>query len=83
MGTDSTALLLSVVTFQALFISFFLLTTQTEKRLSHRLLGSFFLARSLNLIDSFMLLSGFYFSHLAWALWGYGIPLLFGHTLYL
>jgi len=83
MVADSTTLLLSVVTFQALFISFFLFTTQTGKRLSHRLLGSFFLALSLNLVDSFLLLSGFYFSHPVWALWGTGIPLLFGPALYL
>ena len=78
-------ILLPLVIFQLLFISFFLYSKETGKRTSNILLASFFLAICLNLADTFLLIKQVYFQFPAWALWGSGTllaggPLLFFYT---
>jgi AraC-like DNA-binding protein len=72
-----------IVIFQLLFISLFLFTHPKGKRISHWILGSFFLSISLNLLDSFLVLRGSYRGHPAWAGWGICFPVLYGPLLYL
>jgi AraC-like DNA-binding protein len=77
-----TSILFVLVIFQLLFLSLFLFTQQSEKRLSNYLLGFFFLIISINLLDVFLLKTGVYFSHPNFAGLGSCLPLLFGPLLY-
>jgi AraC-like DNA-binding protein len=77
-----TDILFVLVIFQLLFLSLFLFTQQKGKQLSNRLLGFFFLAISLNLLDVFLLRSGIYTSYPGLAGMGNCLPLLFGPLLY-
>jgi AraC-like DNA-binding protein len=75
-------ILFALVIFQLLFLAFFLLTREKGKRTSNILLGVFFLSIALNLLDVFLLMTGFYFSYPFLAGWGNCLPLLFGPLLY-
>lgn len=83
MRLTVTDILIIIVIFQLLFISFFLFTYDKGKRISLWLLGAFFLSFCLNLIDGFLLLSGVYFDYPSFALWASSMPLLYGPLLYL
>lgn len=83
MKLSVTDILIIVVIFQLLFISFFLFTYDKGKRISLYLLGTFFLSFCLNLIDGFLLLNGVYFEYPSFALWASCMPLLYGPLLYL
>ena len=82
MTVTLTGILFSLLIFQLLFLSFFLFTQEKGRRISHVLLGLFFLLIALNLLDVFLLMTGFYFGHPAMAGWGSCLPLLFGPLLY-
>jgi len=71
-----------LVIFQLLFLSLFLFTHQNGKKISNKVLGFFFLAICLNLLDVFMLQVGVYNLHPAFAGLGSCLPLLFGPLLY-
>lgn len=83
MKLSVTDILIIVVIFQLLFISFFLFTYDKVKRISLYLLGAFFLSFCFNLIDGFLLLNGVYFEYPSFALWASCMPLLYGPLLYL
>jgi AraC-like DNA-binding protein len=83
MRLDLTSILFVLIIFQLLFLSTFLFTQQKGKRISHWLLGSFFLSIALNLLDVFLLMNRAYSSCPALAGWGSCIPLVFGPLLYL
>jgi AraC-like DNA-binding protein len=82
MNISVTNMLFVLIIFQLLLLSFFLFTQQKGKRISNRLLGFFFLAICLNLLDVFLLSTGIYFSYPHFAGLGSCIPLLFGPLLY-
>ncbi|MDB4901446.1 MAG: helix-turn-helix transcriptional regulator [Mucilaginibacter sp.] len=82
MIINLTNILFILIIFQLLFISFYLFTHQTEKKISNRLLGFFFLLIGLNLLDVFFLVTGVYFSYHNIAGFGSCLPLLFGPLLY-
>jgi AraC-like DNA-binding protein len=71
-----------LIVFQLLFLSVYLFSQQKGKRISNRLLGFFFLAICLNLLDVFLLQTGVYFAHPGLAGLGSCLPLLFGPLLY-
>lgn len=75
--------LLIIVIFQLILISIFLFTHDKGKKISNILLGAFFLAIGLNLLDSFLVLEKVYLHNTAFVAWGSCIPLLFGPLLYL
>lgn len=83
MPLDLTSILFVLIIFQLLFLSTFLFTQRKGKRISHWLLGSFFLSIALNLLDVFLLMNRTYSSCPALAGWGSCIPLVFGPLLYL
>ncbi|WP_128543531.1 helix-turn-helix domain-containing protein [Larkinella soli] len=83
MSFTVTDLILCLIIFQLLFVSFFLFTHPKGKRVSNRLLGSFFLSIWLNIVDNFLLMKGVYFRFPSWGLWGMNLSLLFGPQLYL
>jgi len=83
MRFNLTDILIIVVIFQLLFISFFLFSNEKGKRISLYLLGAFFLSFCLNLVDGLLLLQGVYFDYPNFALWGSCMPLLYGPLLYL
>lgn len=83
MSFNFTEVLILLVIFQLLFIGFFLFSHQKGKRVSNRLLGVFFLSLCLNLVDSFFLLKRVYHAYPSWALWGSGMPLLYGPLMFL
>lgn len=76
-------ILLLFVIFQLLFISIFLFSKETGKRVSNVLLGLFFLSICLSLIDSFLLKNGLYNSYPSLATWSSSFPLLYGPLLFL
>jgi AraC-like DNA-binding protein len=82
MTVTLTGILFCLLIFQLLFLSFFLFTQEKGRRISHLLLGLFFLLIALNLLDVFLLLEGVYFPYPALAGWGSCLPLLFGPLLY-
>src|SRR5258708_10277588 len=82
MIVNLTNILFILIIFQLLFISFYLFTHQTGKKISNRLLGFFFLLIGLNLLDVFFLGTGVYFSYHNIAGFGSCFPLLFGPLLY-
>jgi AraC-like DNA-binding protein len=82
MTVTPSGILFSLLIFQLLFLSFFLFTQEKGRRISHVLLGLFFLLMALNLLDVFLLMTGVYFSHPALAGWGSCLPLLFGPLLF-
>ncbi|HEY2582067.1 MAG TPA: AraC family transcriptional regulator [Mucilaginibacter sp.] len=82
MSISLTNILSILIIFQLLFLSFYLFTEQTGKKIGNRLLGIFFLSISLNLLDVFLLVNGVYFSHPNLAGFGSCLPLLFGPLLY-
>jgi len=82
MNISLTDVLFILVIFQLLFLSFYLLTHQTGKKISNRLLGFFFLSICINLSDVFLLVTGFYSSYPNLAGFGSCLPLLFGPLLY-
>jgi len=75
-------ILFVLIVFQLLFLSLFLFTQQSGKKMSNRLLGVFFLAICFNLLDVFLLQTGVYFSHPVFAGFGSCLPALFGPLLY-
>lgn len=83
MNSNWPDIFFSVVIFQLLFLSFYLLSSETGRRTGNILLGSFFLAIFLNLLDSFLVLKKVYWSAPAWGLWSGCLPLLFGPFLFL
>jgi len=83
MSFNFTEVLILLVIFQLLFISFFLFSHQKGKRVSNRLLGVFFLSLCLNLVDSIFLLKRVYHAYPSWALWGSSMPLLYGPLMFL
>jgi AraC-like DNA-binding protein len=83
MNSRPTDIFFSLIIFQLLFLSLFLLTQKKGKWESNRLLGSFFLAICLNLLDYFLLQTGSYDRHPGLAGWGICLPLLFGPFIYL
>ena len=76
-------ILFIILIFQLLFISFFLFSHNKGRRISHLLLGLFFLSFCLNLADGFLLLKRVYFVYPSFALWASNMPLLYGPLLYL
>jgi AraC-like DNA-binding protein len=82
MKISSTDILFILIIFQLLFLSLFLLTRKNGKQVSNILLGSFFLAICINLLDLFLLQEGFYFSNPQLAGLGSCLPLLFGPLIY-
>lgn len=76
-------ILFIILIFQLLFISFFLFTHRKGRRISHLLLGLFFLSFCLNLADGFLLLQKVYFDYPSVALWASNMPLLYGPLLFL
>jgi AraC-like DNA-binding protein len=82
MNIRLTNILFVLIIFQLLFLGSFLFTQQGGKRISNRLLGFFFLSICLNLLDVFLLGTGFYFTHPGFAGLGSCLPLLFGPLLY-
>jgi len=82
MTFNLTNVLFILIIFQLLFLSFFLFTQQKEKQAGNNLLGLFFLAICLNLLDVFLLNTGIYFTHPNFAGLGSCLPLLFGPLLY-
>ena len=83
MRLGLTSILFVLIIFQLLFLSTFLFTQRKGKRISHWLLGSFFMSIALNLLDVFLLMNRAYSSCPALAGWGSCIPLVFGPLLYL
>lgn len=83
MNFSLTDILIIIVIFQLLFISFFLFSNEKGKRISLFLLGAFFLSFCFNLIDGFLLLQKVYLDYPNFALWGSCMPLLYGPLLYL
>ncbi|HXB31454.1 MAG TPA: helix-turn-helix domain-containing protein [Puia sp.] len=82
MKISSTDILFILIIFQLLFLSLFLLTRKNGKPVSNILLGSFFLAICINLLDVFLLQQGFYSSNPQFAGLGSCLPLLFGPLIY-
>lgn len=82
MNITFSGILFVLVIFQLLFLAFFLFTREKGKRISNLLLGFFFLSIACNLLDVFLLMTGFYFSYPFLAGWGNSLPLLFGPLLY-
>jgi AraC-like DNA-binding protein len=82
MSISLANILFILVIFQLLILCVFLFTQQNGKQVSNRLLGCFFLSIALNLLDVFILSTGFYFTHPAFAGLGSCLPLLFGPLLY-
>ena len=82
MKISSTDILFILIIFQLLFLSLFLLTRKNGKQVSNILLGSFFLAICINLLDLFLLQEGFYFSNPQFAGLGSCLPLLFGPLIF-
>jgi AraC-like DNA-binding protein len=82
MSVTATGILFSLLIFQLFFLSFFLFTQEKGRKISHVLLGLFFLFIALNLLDVFLLMTGVYFPHPALAGWGSCLPLLFGPLLF-
>lgn len=76
-------ILLLFVIFQLFFISIFLFSKETGKKISNVLLGFFFLSFSLSLADSFLLKNELYINHPSLATWSGAFPLLYGPLLYL
>jgi hypothetical protein len=76
-------ILFILVLFLLQLIAVFLSTSDKGKRISNMLIGAFFLSLCLNLMDSFLLLKGFYFQYPAIALWGSALLLLCGPFIYL
>ncbi|MEP7319671.1 MAG: helix-turn-helix domain-containing protein [Panacibacter sp.] len=70
------------VIFQLLFISIFLFSKETGKRVSNILLGLFFLCFCLSLIDSFLLKMEWYNSYPSLANMSAAFPLLYGPFLF-
>jgi AraC-like DNA-binding protein len=83
MNFSLTDILIIIVIFQLLFISFFLFSQEKGNKTSLFLLGAFFLSFCLNLIDGFLLLQRVYFDYPNFALWASFMPLLYGPLLYL
>src|ERR1700678_108088 len=75
-------ILFCVVNFQLLFAGSFLLSLDRGRKVSNRLLGAFFLAVGLNLIDNFLLIKKIYLISPLLVSWGICLPLLFGPLLY-
>jgi len=67
MRVTATGILFSLLIFQLFFLSFFLFTQEKGRKVSHGLLGLFFLLMALNLLDVFLLMTGVYFPHPALA----------------
>jgi AraC-like DNA-binding protein len=82
MTLKLTDLLFILVIFQLLVLCCFLYTRKTGRRVSNRLLGTFFLSICLNLLDVFLLRTGLYFTYPSLAGWGSCLPLTFGPLLY-
>lgn len=82
MRIEISDLLFVLLIFQLLLLSLFLFTQQNRQTLTNRLLGAFFFAIGLNLIDVFLLRTGVYFTYPSWAGWGACLPLVFGPLLY-
>lgn len=83
MAFDLSDILMMFVIFQLLFISIFLFSKDTGKRVSNMLLGLFFLSLCLSLTDSFLLKNGLYNSHPSLATWSSSFPLLYDPLLFL
>lgn len=83
MSLGLTDVLLCFLIFQLLFVSLFLFSLNRGKQISNALLGSFFAALGLNLLDALLLIKGVYFVHPAWGLWGTNLTLLLGPLLWL
>lgn len=83
MNFSLTEVLILLVIFQLFFISIFLFSHDKGKKVSNRLLALFFLSLCLNMIDSILLLKRIYLNYPSWAVWGTGIPLLYGPLIYL
>ncbi|HEX4849272.1 MAG TPA: AraC family transcriptional regulator [Puia sp.] len=83
MNFNFSDILYVLVIFQLLFISLFLFTHPKGRKISNALLGAFFMAICLNLVDSFLLLKKVYFSFPELSTWSSCFPLLFGPLLYL
>ena len=82
MNVSFQNVLFILIVFQLLFLSLFLFTQEKGKRISNILLGSFFLAIALNLLDVFLLMAGAYSANPWFAGWGSCLPLLFGPLIY-
>ncbi|HZY81077.1 MAG TPA: helix-turn-helix transcriptional regulator [Cyclobacteriaceae bacterium] len=72
-------ILVAVVVFQYLLIAGFLISLPTR----NGLLAAFFILVALNLIDGVLMINGFYFDHLEFALLEDSLPLAYGPILYL
>ena len=78
MQFNFTDILFTLVLFLLLLIAVFLFTSDKGKRISNILIGSFFLAICLNLLDSYLLLKRVYLQFPAFALWSSNLLLLCG-----
>jgi AraC-like DNA-binding protein len=83
MDFNLTDLLFVLVIFQLLFLSVFLFIHDKGKKIGNALLGVFFLAICLNLVDTFLLFKNVYFSYPSMAFWSVWILLLLGPLLFL
>jgi AraC-like DNA-binding protein len=81
MNTSLSNILFILLIFQLLFLCFFLFTQQ-KSRLSNRLLGFFFLAICLNLLDVFLFNIGLYYTYPFLAGFGNSMLFLLGPLLY-
>jgi AraC-like DNA-binding protein len=72
---SSSNVLFVLIVFQLLFLCLFLFTRQKGKTISNWLLGFFFLAICLNLLDVLLLKTGIYFDHPGFAGFGSCLPL--------
>ena len=71
-----------LILFQLVFVSLFLFTSKSGRRLSNRILGFFFLLLAFNIGDGIISMSGFYVQFPQMAHIEDGFVLLFGHVLF-
>ncbi len=83
MNFSFSEILFVLVIIQLFFICFFLFSHNKGRRTSNVLLGLFFLAISLNLLDSFLVLKKVWLTNPNLVGWGICMPLLFGPLLFL
>src|SRR6185312_11672089 len=83
MSFNPAEILVVLVIFQLVFTSVFLFTHRKGRVVGNRLLGFFFLAIGLDLLDNLLLLKGIYSVHPAFGLLSAWLLLLFGPLLYL
>ncbi|NCD68684.1 helix-turn-helix domain-containing protein [Mucilaginibacter agri] len=82
MTLNLSEILLLLLIFQLLFVSAFLFTLQSNKKISNAILGLLFLFIALSLIDNFCIKTNVGYQHPNWVIWSSSFPLLYGPLLY-